>query len=557
MKRRAVISTIFIPALFWGAFFGVSPGTPGALNAELAILPFRVAGRPNPALFSRRELPVQLQRAALFLFDLNREYPLIRAETAQEAQRKVMGSSVPGSDPRFTRRRASRLCDSLRASYLLSGFVRFYSRARLDLSLHAYSCSNGRIAHRSRTRGLQTRLQKLLGRSLLRVSPFARRKPESLVLRGGKTRDLLFVLDASGSMHRDLPAIRRGIISALDRAPRDARVAVMLLGGGGKRRTLPYTRDRSRVKRFISDLRPFGDVRARDLLRALRVAAAYGEKRGGQHILLFTDAALDARGLLRLKARLRNLKANRSGISLFTLGGQKNRERRNWEAVARSLGLLDPRVLYARRLGFLDGGMLYLVSRGSRFYVSRAEIRRKVQTGSLSMTGLEPLDISRFRGENLNLRVLPELYARAVGRRLVRRGKIVSSLEKKIETAVLTDSGTGEPAHKFLVRSGKRAFWIGVNDPGTARALRRRRGRKTYLGLRFRPARGDRPHERLTNLADHVYIRPSWKIPRLFLNDWNRLRRLPSRLIRPEDVWFLLLEILEYKNVGEERELRR
>jgi hypothetical protein len=180
---------------------------------------------------------------------------------------------------------------------------------------------------------------------------------------------------------------------------------------------------------------------------------------------------------------------------------------------------------------------------GDRFFTSRRDLRGAILRGEVPPSEIVPLETIHYERDELNLIDLPKAFARKNGTQLSYLGPIVSSLETTIARAATAGVVAGADGSRVLVKNAGVSFWIRVNDRRIATQLRQKMGQKLYVGLHVAPAAG--AGEKLVNLPDPVYIRSQGEVPELFISTWAELSARSERDLSRDNVYFLLLEILE------------
>lgn len=523
-----------------------------ARKAELAVLPFRVTGRPDPSLFSESEIPFLMQDATHFLFSTMKEY---RLQSVPETNGALERASFK-PDQVLDAPKGRRLCMETDASYLLAGEIQFLDGDRILVMGSSYSCGSGSVLARDQSAGDLNDLQGILRRVIARTVPFAGNKAARTYTGKAVLRpvDLGVVLDLSGSMAVDFPVIRRSLSAIMERLPAGSRLGMVLLKEGDAIDPLPFSTD---WKRWIERLQGEGvrgEVSLEGLERGLEEIERFRDWKGIQKLLVFSDAPTKGKRADRLDSRLRRLKSRGVEIHLMQLYGQRQDGRQEWERLARTIGLDSPVVYYGRRVGFLQGFSIFMLQAGSRFYRADTDIGASLQEQKLDLDTIPELSTVAFDRSDLNLDALPYQYAKVERLKVVGLGPLVSGLESKIADAALSGTTEESAPYRALVKNGNISFWINVGDAGTARTLQNLTGETLYLGLHFRP--GATATEPITNLPDPIYVRKQGEVPRLLINNRAHLVRLPAKSVRPGDVWFLLVRIEEVKDASGSRDIR-
>ena len=106
----------------------------------------------------------------------------------------------------------------------------------------------------------------------------------------------------------------------------------------------------------------------------------------------------------------------------------------------------------------------------------------------------------------------------------------------------------------MLVKQGESGFWIRLTDEKLFEEMKKSRGKSLYVGLRFR--HDPNVAEKLVNLPEDVFLRTPAETPRLFINQHSHLLSLPSAMVRPEDIWFLLVEFKDFQDARRQSDIR-
>lgn len=531
------------------ALTAVAAGPAAAASRRLAILPFRVAGDPDPALFDRARLPDFLQHATYFLFENRLRFPL--------DDRLGLNTTLDGlgykPDQIFDHNRAGKICAGTGSTHLLLGSANFRAADALVVNIVSYSCANARIIAKARRSGRLAEMQRMLDDALGEACPFA----QQLARPGGGPRrksglDLAVVLDTSGSMARDLPEIRKGLRAVSRFAPEGSRIGTVLLEDGDRIDVLPFTTHWDRMLRVLAAKKPTGNVGPRALERGLEKIEQYREQRGIPRLLVFSDAATGGDRLSLVESRLRRLRRTGWDLQLFNLSGQKPEDRGEWQRLSRTLGLKSPDVIYGRQAGFLEYS-LFLVMIGSRFYSADQDLSGAIRADRLDRGDLKPIETVHYPSAALTLEDLPRYMAERENKKLTGLGPVVSGLETSIKKAALAGTTYEDVPYRALVKHEGRSFWVRLGKRSDFELLKAQRGETLYLGLRLSPTPGP---EKITNLPEEIFVRKQQDVPRLLINSRDHLARIPERFVSPADVWFFLATILEVKDAGRAQDIR-
>ncbi len=524
---------------------------PAALFARggLAVLPFRVEGDPARSGLKLPAMSERLQEASVFLLSISREYRL-QSTTETNAALKELGWRP---EQPLTPDRAEAVCLQAGADYLLGGSARFVSRESIFLKATVYFCGRNKTVQ-SQATAKHTTLQQNMRRMLDEATPFLQPRPQIGVEnpQTGRAVDLAVILDFSGSMSEDLPAIFRGLDALQQRLPDGSRIGAITIqaGNNGDRLdAIRMTRAWSPVLQDLQQRRVDGTVTANGLEEALGIVSRYRGWQGQRKLLVFSDAALGGRRA-DLENYLRRIARNGVEIRLFSLLRQSYEDREEWRRLARTLRLEDPGVLYGREVSLQDGEELFFVMQGRRFFLSERNLKGDVVRGRLSDAEIRPIETIHFQREKLNLEHIPDEYARLRDRRVSAMGPVHSNLELRILDAAVSGLPEEHSAPRVSVRNEGTAFWLRVSDRDVRRELARARqtGDKIYIG--FRPVPASSPGERVANLAEPVYTGSQGAVPLLFVTTWRELNQRPASALNGQDTVFVLVEVLEIGDDG-------
>jgi hypothetical protein len=507
---------------------------PGALTAapEMAVLPFQVSGQIDLP-FTEQDLPDLFAEATHFIFDSTRDFRVQDPAETRRALKKIGFQPDHVLGPAVLRS----ICRETRASRIFTGEARFLAEGRVSLSATVLSCQTEREAGRSSVSGQVSQLQPAL-RDLIRdAAPFAPERQRPVTARR-KPVDLVLVIDASGSMEEDYRALIKSLHGIREKLPSQSRIGAVVAAPEGLD-ILPLTESWTRMIQVLEAKRPAGDVSIKQIEDALGVVENFRDWKGDRKLLVPFDAKADRR-MHGIESRIRRLTSRNIDVSLFQLQGQTPDDQAEIRRISKILRLSDPGVLYGRRAGFVEGFSIFLVQNGLRFYRSERDVSGEISTGRLGTDQLLPIETIHYKKEDLNLRNLPQAYAKRENLRLVGAGPVVSGIEGRLRTAMDLRGEEEGPLFKVLVKHEGRGMWLRISDAQAAQNLRKSKGQKLYLGLSF-----DREGRELINEPSIAYPRAQGKVPRLFVTSADNLSR--GRVSRA-DVHFLLCEIMEVES---------
>ncbi len=503
------------------------------LAADVVFLPFLVSGGPDPALVDPDSLPRDLTQAAAFLFQTAKSFP-VRTEKRVRRLLKVRGlASHYRADLNPSQSR--RVCNALDAEYLMFGHAHFETGRRVRWELRLFGCGSGSVLRRATRTENCNELQPTLVELLREVSTFAGDRPGSRFERPATGSGFVVLLDASGSMLPNLGAIREGLLALLARGGRTL-VVYAVRGGNLPERLGPF-RDRESAARGLGRLRASGETDLLDMARAL--GAARSDLTAPDTLLVLTDASFRGNGRSSYEAALRNLTAGGGRLRLFEMPESRLADREATVRLAKSLGLPDASVASGVEARFLESEPETFVGHGGRVFRSRSSVSAAIARNTLPI-GLENIGVPGH-----SERDVARTQAQREGRRIHSFGPLVSGLQAAIESAGEMSPNRQLTGTRVLVKNRSQAFWIRLHNPRDVAALRRLGQKPVYLGLRFSGNRGDVPG--MTNHPDFLYIMEQGEVPRLLINEWSHLSRLPARWVRTEDVWFLLCRVIQVR----------
>jgi hypothetical protein len=525
---------------------------PAQTSGGLMVLPYLLEGDPERAGFTLPDAPIRLQEATRFLLSQRRG----RTVVSETISRRVEAALNFRPEEPFTARRAGELCAESRAEFLFAGSARFVSPTQIFLRASLYSCSGRSVTRRGSAMTTAARLQRgLLALTDETTSGVMQPAPieDGEGLRPAQPLDLAVVVDYSGSMIFDIPAIHAALGALRNALPPRSRLGVIAIESGDRVDILPFSERWDPLLRAMQQKGARGEVTLRGLENALAVADRFREWRTDRALLVFSDANVRGRRASSVESLLRRLQNKGVRSSLFSLANQSYEDRREWERIARALRLADPAVVYGRQFGLLTGQNLFVTLRGSRFYLANEDVRSAVVAGRVNVQQLEPIDTVHFRRDELNLNDLPAAYARQKNTRLTSLGPVFSSLEKRIGEAAITRVYEGGEYASVLLKNEGLSFTIRVSEARVLERFRQLGGRKVYVGLRLQPSPDG---ERAVNFPGSVYIMEQGETPRLLVTTWAEVLRRPDTALDRNEVWFFLVETLEVGDARQSEDLR-
>lgn len=487
----------------------------------------------------------RLQEASHFLLGQERQVDLVNLVDVATAMRESIWKPA---NP-YTESGLQSLCRTSDAAYLLVGRS-YFTKSSAQIEMRSYSCRLHRELGRAQRKAPLADLQSLLRDCLRRSTPFLNSRP--MVLPATKVPqnrvDMAVVLDNSGSMVSDLPAIHRSLQALAGRVPRGSRLGLINIDAGDRLDIMPFSTDWSASLRSARQKRASGEVSLRGLKNALSIINRYREWQSNRRLILFSDATVGGHRRSELETSLRRMKNQGVKISIFPLLNQSHADRIEWNRIRRTLQLRLPPVVYARRLDIVGQDSYYLMSADNRFYHSHSgeNLISEIGGSGIDLSRMVPVESAGFLAADLNLQTLPRVFALRQNQKLRGVGPILSNLEKSIVQSVENSiQFSPEGGVRVLIKNEGHSFWIAVRNEHVLRQLENLRGQKVYLGLHALAARtgGDR----IQFLPDPVYIRKARFVPRLFISTYVRLNQADLRKLRSSDIWFLLVEVLEIR----------
>jgi len=532
--RLCRISKWFFPFLFLS----------GALFADIAILPFRVEGKPDLRYSS--DPGVLLQEAIAFLFSVRKDYPVQSLPSTNAILRQ--SNFLP--DHLLSRKKGMELCNNLGSDYFLTGSARFSPSIGVSIKVVTFSCRYNNSAVQKERSGRIASLQTMLNELIDEAAPFAPANPTTRSVTASEPHHLGIILDTSGSMVENFDAIESALRGLVPQMEHSSTIGLALLGET-KNSYFPYSSGQNEFLKIIRRVRPTGNVR----IERLEEALSFFEKRkpwnGKNTLLIFSDLSTRGKQQHAIETELRKLTKNGVRISLFTLSSQQYDDRLEWERLARTIGLDNPSILYAKRIGFLEGFSRMLIMDGARFYTADRDVSAEILANRLP-DAITPVETIRYEKNLLNLNDMPHLYAKTEKLRIAGMGRTISGLERQITDSVRKT--IGEATHnRVLLKNKGNAFWISVADDSLYRYFKNNRGRTLYVGVRLKKVPGALFPE---NIADEVYVKNQGDVPLLFINEWRHVRSVQDAL-RPEDIWFFLSTIQDTKDATENEDIRK
>lgn len=518
-KVRTGGSSVLLAVLPW--LLLVATTELKARDFQVAVLPFRIQGNVPTRYFSPETLPTDLQKAAGFLFEIHKQYPL---DPIHSLNRRIPGETLsqgylPGTD----------YCNYTRGTYLLKGQAYFRGDSGLTIEMKLQSCNTGQVLHTASRSGSLSDLQSVLVAALRGSSPNLRSN-ELPPWKSGAEQWIL-VVDQSGSMAAEKEALGRALRTLqIGEASASLSVGLILVGEKGIRSVPPGSTDQA-----LSILQGSGTGGEVDLNRMATGLQELNKWSAQERtVLVFTDAP--AHSTAQFESAIRNLTSRGSRILLLQTANLPASSRKLYERLNRSLKLQSPDVVYGKRAGFAEGFSLFFLRRGNRFYMARKDVSSEIQSGNLP-ADLEAVATVNLNDDRLTLDSVIRAYAKQNTLRLMGTGPLISSLEQEL-SRISSSGPTG--GKRVLLRNQGTAFWIRCN-PSTARMLQSRKNQgPVYVGLQLRSGPVG-----LENHPDRVYIRENKEVPALFVHTYQGLSTRKS--LKGQDIWFFLVEVVDIR----------
>ena len=509
-----------------------------AVSADILFLPFTVSGAPDPALVEPSTLSAELSQAARFLFQTQKSYP-VRSERATKRTLAARGLAAFWRGG-LSSEAARRVCRSLDAEYLVSGHAHFEAARRVRLQVRLFGCGAESMLARPEATESWNDLQPALTKLLREATGFAPDRPGAGLQAKPLQGPIVVLLDASGSMRANLEPIRRGIISLLAGKSGGGPLLVFAVRGGEPPKRYGPFLEREAAARELAHLRAAGETTLREMAAGLTVSLREARDRDTT-LLILTDASFSRADRSIYEAQLRSLAGSGIRLRLFEMPGSRLADREATARLAESLSLPDAGVASGLEARYIDGSPETFVALRGRVFRSKQSMSGTIARNSVSLNGLEPISSPGSDERRIALSL-----SQRQGRRIHSFGEPITGLESAIAGVAASRSASGGIArYSVLVKNRGHAFWIRLQNERDLSALRRVGKRAVYLGLRFVGNRGDIPG--MTNHPDFLYVKSQAEVPRLLINEWSHLNRLPPRLVRPDDVWFLLCTVVQLR----------
>ncbi|MCB1137567.1 MAG: VWA domain-containing protein [Leptospiraceae bacterium] len=501
------------------SFLGLA-GSLQARDFEVSILPFRVSGSVPEQYFSRKALPVELQRATAFLFELHKNYPVDSIERLNRSLpvETLVSGALPGQD----------YCNYTRGAYLLKGEAVFSGTRGITITMELQSCNTGRTVQKATGSGSLNDLQTLLVESIQRSTPGFR--SSDLPAWSGSSVEWILVMDQSGSMSGEKLALARALKS-LDASGLVGRMGLLLVGENGNRLVEPGSA--GEAISILEGSGTGGEVSLSDVARALQTLQRLPPAE--RKVLIVTDAGSGSTA--EFEGALRSLLARGSHPVLIPTSGMPATGRTLYARLNRSLKLQDPEIIYGRRAGFIEGFSLFFVQKGDRFYVSRKDVSRFIEAGNLPADQVSPVATVNLRDDSLTLSSVIQSFAKKENLKLLGTGPLISSLENSLASMA---RGNGQSGHRVLLKNQGTAFWINCNSSTATNLRKYRGGQKIYVGLMLK--KGPLGPE---NHPEMVLIRSAADVPSLFIQRYDDLSS--EKLLKKQDIWFFLVEVVDIR----------
>ena len=498
------------------------PASPWARDFEVSVLPFQVSGSVPEAYFSTSSLPTDIQKAAAFLFELHKNYPL---QSTADLNRQLPATTLQNGPSA-----GIDYCSYIRGSHILKGEASFAGTSGVRFAIKLISCNTGRVVNQGSSSGPLNEFQSLLA-SAIKGSTVSFRD-QTLPSWPDQESEWIVVMDQSGSMAGPKKELVKALKALSAEATGSLGLGLLLVSENGHR-LIPAQRNLKEVISILEGSATGGEVDLGQIARSFQELKKLPTR--NRKVIIYTDAAGGSSA--SFESAIRSLAASGSSPLLFNPPSLPASGRMLFARLNRTLKLESPELMYGMRAGFVEGFSLFFVQKSDRFYVARKDVSAALQTGRLSADTLEPVATVNLRDEALTLDSVIRSYAKQRNIRLIGTGDLVSNLSVRLNSL---NQGDAAGKYRFLVKNGSSAFWISSNDPSVARRLTgyKNKNETVYLGLQLRPG-GLAPE----NNPSLVLIRSAGEVPSLFIQKYNHIQS--EKLLKKQDIWFFLVEVVD------------
>ncbi len=528
------------------------------------VLPFRIDGNKKSVqnFLSSKYPAIDLQIASLFLLKNHYTYPFFSFSKTRD----FINALQVKHNFLLQTKEAEILCNSSEASHLIETSVHLANQKRLVITLSLFSCLTNQFIKRQ-SRAVNSRVQiqeamkQLFQASIGFAKPRIKYNTSQQSSSFASNSDIALLLDFSGSMNGEIPEIlhhltflQENLSSSLSIGKNSIgknlieknRLGVIAIEDKDQVSTIPMNTNWRRTIQLLNRKAIRGEVSKKGFEKALTIIERYETWQKPAFLLFFTDIPLKKRDQYRYIPRLNALKKSGLNLCFFPLSRQTRNTKRIWNKIANRLDIKTDssnEIIYARRVFLAGKGRLFFLQKGIQFFLTKKDISSQVKHNRLDTKMLIPIETNQYNEGELTLERLPYAYARKRNDKILRLGTYFSNIGKGIANCLSPQLYKNQQIKgKALVRNGKRAFWINVNET-TLLKLEKQIGQKIFMGLHW-----EKRQEKLFNLASPIYVQKNRKkVPDLFLWEETKLSSFPKEDIQKEDIWFMELEILKVK----------
>ncbi len=379
--------------------------------------------------------------------------------------------------------------------------------------------------------------------------------------------DVAFLLDLSWNISCEWGDVRAAVIASasdlIDARRMDCRVTLIPFSGKNINITgvKTYTTLHA-LRQALAGMKPSGKPDASSFVSALRYAVGNVRWRKGsaKHIVLITNSEMpSARFPEQEAARAAGKGIALRAVSLGSLTGSRAEIPERVAASARGKNIY---AVYSQKAFTETGSPVYLYFQNGRAF--RSERPASSWRGGVYVPdrynpsmgkALEPL--SEMRSEAAGPYSLPELFEKQTGRRVIKKGPLLTNL-KEIVTGAFGQAGRGQAAAgSALLTDGRVSFRVMIPTPKMLSSLRAREGAYIYAGFYFR----DDPAGMYGIAPVPVIVDvPAADIPGIIKTDFTRAVKKRSYYMShgagKPPVWFVKVRVDQVEGAGGEADIR-
>lgn len=420
-------------------------------SGELTFIPAYISGNPPETLANKDNLSNGIAQLGTFYA---RENLNTKVTNFDEVKKFIYSSNFsPNKKP--DRNILSSICSEFDSDYIIKSEVDFSNRA--NILTEVYNCKGNLI--NSHDSSVDLDLFDGFESNIVSALNFLPKKSGSkkATIVNEDIKEVIFVLDLSGSLSREIQSSARFIQSLVD----DPNYSVGLLLVSSKKNQFIRPEIRSKkVSNALSQLKFLGEVNPKQLYNGLAtIKNNYTKKNKLGKIIIITDTVLTTENNSEFYSAVQNLKQVHYDVHLITGSFFNNKSLALHEKVARAGGNELHKITNYQKIGTTNGFRIVYLHDHS-IYFSEGEKPRKLYR----LEELVQVDhrfiysTSKFpHPENMS-----DIYAKASKEKIIERGKIQSNIDDILQRLITSNKSIKATTKKILLKTLSKTIWINV-----------------------------------------------------------------------------------------------